>query len=580
MGSRIRLVVLIALLLSLETSLPAKADISDGFAAYDRGDYTTAFRKLKPLAEQGDAAVQFILGFMYADGRGVPQDYAAAARWYRRAAEQGLAEGQYILGGMYADGRGVPQDDAEAVKWFRRAAEQGSAEAQSALGVMYVAGRGVPQDYVAALKWSRLSAEQGLAIAQGLLGGMYMTGRGVPQDDAEAVRWYRKVAEQGLAAGQYALGGMYAYGLGVPRDYVEAHKWFNIAAARGSPSAAAERDILAGKMTNTQVAEAQRRARAWRPKQQVAATSPYPDSGDASGNRGRIARIQGWLAYLGYDPGPADGIFGSRTRAAIRAFQAQAGLPVTGAISAGLETALRSASRAVASDSGPAPRSFTLEEAVGAPPVPRSLEKTSTGSGFFVSDQGYLLTNEHVVNGCVEVRIAPSLAATVVARDKASDLALLKSPAGKVAAAAKFRQGRGIRPGDDIVVIGYPLRGLLASEANVTTGTVSALAGPGDNRRFIQITAPVQPGNSGGPLLDLAANIVGVVVGKLDAIKVANLTGDIPQNVNFAVSGWAARAFLDSHDVPYETAPSEPRLSASDVAAQARAYTVLVECWK
>ena len=109
---------------------------------------------------------------------------------------------------------------------------------------------------------------------------------------------------------------------------------------------------------------------------------------------------------------------------------------------------------------------------------------------------------------------------------------------------------------------------------------MSALAGPGDNRRFIQITAPVQPGNSGGPLLDLAANIVGVVVGKLDAIKVANLTGDIPQNVNFAVSAWAARAFLDSHDVPYETAPSEPRLSASDVAAQARAYTVLVECWK
>ncbi len=116
---------------------------------------------------------------------------------------------------------------------------------------------------------------------------------------------------------------------------------------------------------------------------------------------------------------------GPKTRAAIRAFQAREGLPGTGAISDGLETVLRSASRSVASDSGPAPRTFTLEEAFGAAPVPRSLEKTSTGSGFSVSDQGHVLTNEHVVNGCVEVRIAPSLAATVVARDKASDLALL-----------------------------------------------------------------------------------------------------------------------------------------------------------
>ncbi len=121
---------------------------------------------------------------------------------------------------------------------------------------------------------------------------------------------------------------------------------------------------------------------------------------------------------------------------------------------------------------------------------------------------------------------------------------------------------------------------MLTSDPSVTTGNVSALAGPGDDRRFLQITAPVQQGNSGGPLLDLAGNVVGVVVAKLDAIKVANLTGDIPQNVNFAVSAWAARAFLDAYNVPYETAPSEPKLAARDVAAQAREFTVLVECWK
>jgi S1-C subfamily serine protease len=157
---------------------------------------------------------------------------------------------------------------------------------------------------------------------------------------------------------------------------------------------------------------------------------------------------------------------------------------------------------------------------------------------------------------------------------------LLKSPAGKVGAIARFRQGRGIRPGDDIVVVGYPLRRLLASEMNVTTGNVSALAGPGDDRRFFQITAPVQPGNSGGPVLDTAGNAVGVVIGKLNAIRIARATGDIPQNVNFAISAGTARAFLDAQSVSYETAPSIEGFKPADVAAKARRFTVPVECWK
>ena len=197
-----------------------------------------------------------------------------------------------------------------------------------------------------------------------------------------------------------------------------------------------------------------------------------------------------------------------------------------------------------------------------------------------MNETGVVLTNEHVVNGCVEVRIPPSLLVEIVAHDEINDLAVLKSTSTKANAAAKFRGGRGIRPGDDIVVVGFPLHGLLTSDPSVTKGNVSALAGPGDDRRYVQITAPVQQGNSGGPLLDLSGNVVGVVVAKLDAIKVANITGDIPQNVNFAISEWTTRAILDAYNVPYETAPSELKLAARDVAAQAREFTVLVECWK
>ena len=129
-------------------------------------------------------------------------------------------------------------------------------------------------------------------------------------------------------------------------------------------------------------------------------------------------------------------------------------------------------------------------------------------------------------------------------------------------------------------MVGYPLRGVVASEANVTTGSVSALAGPGDDRRFIQITAPVQPGNSGGPVLDMAGKVVGVVVAKLNAIRIARSTGDIPQNVNFAIAAGAVRAFLDAEGVPYETAPSDAEVGPVEVATAARKLTVLVECWK
>ena len=120
-------------------------------------------------------------------------------------------------------------------------------------------------------------------------------------------------------------------------------------------------------------------------------------------------------------------------------------------------------------------------------------------------------------------------------------------------------------------MVGYPLRGLVASGVNMSTGAVGALAGPGDDRRLIQITKPV---------LDAAGNVVGVVVEKLDAIKIAQGIGDLPQNVNFAVSAGTVRAFLDAEGVPYETPPSATALGPPEVAVAAGKFTVSVECWK
>ena len=213
------------------------ADFQKGLTAYKSGDYATALREWKALAELGDAGAQSNLGLMYDIGKGVPEDDKEAVKWYRLAAEQGHASAQYLLGMMYDDGDGVPEDDKEAMKWYRLAAEQGHASAQYHLGLMYDNGDGVPEDDKEAVKWYKLAGEQGNvdaqkkvqefqkkiaeqnelrelqarakrgdADAQFGLGLMYDMGKGVSEDDKEAVKWYKLAAEQGNADAQERYG--------------------------------------------------------------------------------------------------------------------------------------------------------------------------------------------------------------------------------------------------------------------------------------------------------------------------------------------------------------------------------------
>lgn len=156
-------------------------------------------------------------------------------------------------------------DFATALSLLRPIAEQGYAGAQDKLGDMYDAGQGVPENDVEAAKLYRLAADQGLASAQVSLGIKYQLGEGVPENWADAVKWYRLAADQGDRGGQYVLGRMYADGRGVPENYVDAYKWFVLALAQGNGLAEYDRDLLRGKMTPAQIAEAQKLAAEWKP---------------------------------------------------------------------------------------------------------------------------------------------------------------------------------------------------------------------------------------------------------------------------------------------------------------------------
>jgi TPR repeat protein len=152
----------IAVVLSIVClAVPAWADYKAGEDASNRGDYATALREWRPLAEQGDARAQYNLGVLYRKGRGVPQDDVQARRWYEKAAAQGQAKAQYNLGTLYLNGGGVPKDYQQALRWFRMAADQGEALAQTKIGIMYDEGQGVPHDFVQAHKWYNLAATNG-----------------------------------------------------------------------------------------------------------------------------------------------------------------------------------------------------------------------------------------------------------------------------------------------------------------------------------------------------------------------------------------------------------------------------------
>jgi S1-C subfamily serine protease len=208
-------------------------------------------------------------------------------------------------------------------------------------------------------------------------------------------------------------------------------------------------------------------------------------------------------------------------------------------------------------------------------------EFDASGSGFVVSPSGHVVTNYHVIGQCIgEIHgnltgERPALL-RVVSADEHNDLALLQA-SGTFKQPATIRNGP-VHSGDGVVAIGYPFHGLLTSDFTVTSGIVSSLSGILNDTRFLQISAPVQPGNSGGPLHDTSGLVVGVVSEKLDALKFASVTGNIPENISFAIKQGALRDFLDNSAVPYKTANAQTERKTAEITSAARSYTMLIYC--
>jgi S1-C subfamily serine protease len=208
---------------------------------------------------------------------------------------------------------------------------------------------------------------------------------------------------------------------------------------------------------------------------------------------------------------------------------------------------------------------------------------SSTGTGIIVNETGLILTNNHVAEDCKTIKFSRETEltqeASLLRADRTNDLALLK-PVRTFQARnfAKFRTSPPVKAGEEVAVYGFPLAGMLSVSGNVVSGNISSLAGIGDDVRFYQTSAPVQPGNSGGPLLDYAGTVIGIVTARIDDFLVAGATGSFPQNVNFAVKAQIATSFMDTHGVEYQTAAKTQDKNLSAVVDTAKQFTVMIEC--
>jgi S1-C subfamily serine protease len=261
---------------------------------------------------------------------------------------------------------------------------------------------------------------------------------------------------------------------------------------------------------------------------------------------------------------------GARIRDCVRQYAGQAAPAIAPPIAvppAVAPTAERSANAAVAP--------------VATADAPKKIRPASTGTGFYISTDT-LVTNFHLIEGCAQLRVRKNGAqlgtARVVAASRGDDLATLRTDVAS-RSFLKLRVGAPIKAAEAVLVFGYPLAGSLSSTGNTTLGNVTALTGLNDDSRYIQISASVQPGNSGGPAVDDSGRLMGVVVSKLNAMAVARATGDIPQNVNFAIKVSTLVNFLEVHDIAYETDGATHELSNTQRAEQTEAASIQLECW-
>jgi hypothetical protein len=337
------------------------------------------------------------------------------------------------------------------------------------------------QDAISVL---REKAELGNVEAQVELGNCYFKGDSVSQDYKEAAKWYRLAAEQECAEARVRLGGLYYFGFGVVEDYKEAVKWYRLAAEQGNSLG------------------------------QVGLAGCY-DSG--KGVLQDFIEAYAWTLVAAQNSGQSitaviDWLRSQMTNAQISMAQQRA---------KELQEMIERKKQIAKLPAGQLPSV--------------DIAPSGYGSGLLIKG-GYVVTCCHVVDKAQKISIScqgKDFPARLIQKDAGNDIAILRVDGADAGATLSFADS--VKLGAQVFTMGFPHPGLQGSDVKFTTGSISGLTGPGNTPVYYQISAPLQSGNSGGPLFDEYGNLVGIVAAKLDSLKMLAATGDLTQNVNYAI---------------------------------------------
>ena len=498
-------------------------------------DPAKAFGIVRDAADAGDRGARLVLATLLRTGLGTPRDPARARALLADPAFAGDARADNLMGELVWNGEGGPADRERGAELFARAAASGFASAMLNLARAHQAQGWSGHDERKAYEFALKAAEAGFAPAFNYLGTLIVKGVGVERNAAVASTWFRRGYEAGDLSARANLGLLIARGSGVARDVATGERLMTESANAGN--AAGVTNLVAAYEVGIDLARDYGRAYYWA---SIGATRGFPDGAWLVQRRDELERKL-----------PPESV--ASVQKAVREWR-----PVP-------------APAAAAAARAPEPAAHA-----GAAPAERP---SSTGTAFFVGGQGYLITNHHVVADCRRIVSREHGELERVASDPVADLALLRAPH----APARWASLRAdpARLGEPIYVFGFPLAGMpLSTGGNFTSGLVSAQVGIRNDANRLQISAPVQPGNSGGAVFDQAGRVVGVVQSKLDALKLASRTGDMAQNVNFAVHARLASAMLERAGAAGTLADGGERLESEQIAELARSVSVQVGCVK
>jgi TPR repeat protein len=416
------------------------------------------------------------------------------------------------------------------VPTLQRLTDNGNPVAANNLGAHYAGGTGVPQDFEKARKWYLFASEHGNPAGELNLAVMYQNGQGTPVNRPEALKWYHLAVDHNYAPAKFALGVLYQNGNNVPRDETEAARLMLSAAIQG-----------------------------FVPAQGLMAVY-YLNGTGVEGNDGLAYE---WASIATSRSTPPI----SNLTKALRDSAAK-----------GLDANELSAAQAITAAWKPG---SDLASPFAANSGPRAPRLRGGGSGFIVGVNGEIATDYHVVPNCsiIHVRDASGTHDVVsrrIAGNRAADLAILSS----VGFGSRLTiRNTPANQGETVTTYGYPLGNLLGNAGNLTTGTVSGTTGYQGDKKAFQMTAPIQPGSSGGPVVDEAGLVIGIAATKLNALAVAGAFGDISQNVNFAWYAEPLKAIMDENGIAYNHV-KPPAHSPVNLPEELRNATVKVECWR